>query len=242
MTAHRWRGLYTAALVTILCAAAAAQQTGSDPVPPPKPADAKEEVAPVAPVDKRIFGVLPNYRTADANQEFRPITTRQKFTIASKDSFDWPIYMLSGAFAGLSQMENQNPSFGQGLKGYGRRYWRSFTDQAMGNMLTEAIVPSMFHEDPRYFQLGQGKTSHRIRYALTRILVTRTDSGGHHFNFSEVGGNSIAVAVSNAYYPETRKVSDNVQKLGIQLGTDAVSNVLKEFWPDIKRKLHHEHN
>lgn len=76
-----------------------------------------------------------------------------------------------------------------------------------------------------------------MKYALTRILITRTDSGRQRFNFSEVGGNSMAVAISNAWYPDTRTVSDNAEKLGIQLATDAFSNVLKEFWPDVKRYL-----
>src|SRR5438876_4738915 len=188
-------------------------------------------------VDKRVFGVLPNYRTADGSRPFEPISTRQKFTIASKDSFDWPVYLISGAFASLYQLEDQNPSFGQGLKGYAKRYAGAYGDQAIGNMMTEAIFPSLLREDPRYFRRGEGGKWSRIGYAMSRILITRTDAGRPRFNFSELVGNSSAVAISNAYYPDTRTVSDNTQKLAIQLATDMFSNVLKEFWPDIKRKL-----
>jgi len=104
-------------------------------------------------------------------------------------------------------------------------------------MMTEGIMPAMLHEDPRYFRLGEGTMRHRLGYAVTRIFVTRMDSGRNGFNFAEVVGNSAAVALSNAWYPDTRDVSDNVQKLAIQLATDAFSNVLKEIWPDVKRRL-----
>jgi len=188
-------------------------------------------------VDKRVFGVLPNYRTADGSRPFRPISTKQKFTIASKDSFDWPVYLTAGAFAGLYHLEDQNPSFGQGLKGYAKRYAGAYGDQAIGNMMTEAIFPSLLREDPRYFRRGEGGKWSRMGYAMSRILITRTDAGRPRFNFSELVGNSVTVAISNAYYPDTRTVGDNTQKLGVQIATDMFSNVLKEFWPDIKRKL-----
>jgi hypothetical protein len=192
-------------------------------------------------IDKRVFGVLPNYRTADGALPYRPITRTQKMTIAAKDSFDWPVYITSGLFSTLYQLEDQNPSFGQGMKGYAKRYGTAYGDQMIGNMMTEGIMPSLLHEDPRYFRRGVGTKKSRFAYALTRIFVTRTDSGGRRFNFSEVVGNAGAVAISNAYYPDTRNFSDNIQKLGIQLATDAFSQVAKEFWPDIKRKLFQKH-
>jgi len=83
--------------------------------------------------------------------------------------------------------------------------------------------------------LGEGTKWHRTGYAVTRIFVARMDSGRNSFNFSEWGGNAAAVAISNAYYPDTRNVTDNVTKLLIQCSTDAFSNILKEFWPDVKR-------
>jgi hypothetical protein len=196
---------------------------------------------PAAPaIDKRIFGVLPNYRTADGTVPFVPITARRKFYIAAKDSFDYPVYLTAAAFAGYYQLDNENPSFGQGLKGYAKRLVTSYADQAVGNMMTEAIFPSLLHEDPRYFRIGSsgGSTWHRTKYALTRVFVVRTDKGGSSFNFSEWLGNGSSVALSNLYYPgDTRNVNDNVKKLGVAVGTDALSQVLKEFWPDIKNKF-----
>jgi hypothetical protein len=205
---------------------------------------AVEEVKPVqvqAPPDKRVFGVLPNYRTANDTGIYTPITVKQKFIIGSKDSFDYPLVLLAGALAGLGQLTGQNQSFGQGMAGYGRRLGTAYGDQAIGNMMTEAIFPSFLREDPRYFRRAEGTKWSRTAYALTRIFVTRTDSGGRRFNFSEVLGNATGVAISNLYYPDNRTASENAFKLGEQLGTDAISQVLKEFWPDIKRKLFQRH-
>ena len=226
----------------ILPAAGLAQSSDSNAVKAPEVTPAAQPAgsgAGTEPIDKRIFGVLPNYRTADASAPFVPITAKHKFYIASKDSFDYPVYLTSALFAGLYELENQNPSFGQGVKGYAKRFASSYGDQAIGNMMTEAIFPSLLHEDPRYFRIGAGggSTWHRMGYAITRVFVVRTDKGKWDFNYSEWLGNSATVAISNLYYPDTRTAADNVQKLGIQVGTDAFSQVMKEFWPDIKRKL-----
>jgi hypothetical protein len=186
--------------------------------------------------DKRMFGVLSNRGTIEESLPYRPISSRQKMAIATDDTFDWASFALAGAFSGLGQLNNQNPSFGQGVKGYSKRLAGAYGDQAIGNMLSEGVLPSLLHEDPRYFRRGQGTGWSRFLYAATRVFVTRTDSGGKRFNFSELGGNTLAVAISNAYYPDARNVTDNVQKVGIQFATDMASNVLKEFWPDIKRR------
>lgn len=190
-------------------------------------------------IDKRAFGVLPNYRTTEEDLPFQAITTRQKFMIAIKDTFDYPSYILAGGFAGISQLDNSNPSFGQGLKGYARRYISGVADQDIGNMMTEAIMPSLLHEDPRYYRKGHGKIGGRILYAATRVLVTRTDSGGTNFNFAEFLGNGSVAALGNAYYPDQVGFSYTMQRMFTQIGTDAISQVLKEFWPDVKRKWFH---
>jgi hypothetical protein len=240
------RLLATVALFAFLLLPTWAAQVGSEdgtagappaaaPVPEVKPVTQQE------PPDKRVLGVLPNYRTANESAVYTPISVKQKFTIASKDSFDYPLILLSGAIAGLGQWTNENPSFGQGMAGYARRLGTSFGDQAIGNMLTEAIFPTFLHEDPRYFRRGYGSKWLRTFYAATRVLVTRTDAGNWRFNYSEVLGNATAVAISNSYHPDNRTVSANVAKLGEQIGIDAVSQILKEFWPDMKRKFFQHH-
>ena len=184
--------------------------------------------------DKRVFGVIPNNRTTEGSLPFAPITARHKMTIATKDSFAVPLGLTSGLFAGWYQLEDQNPSFGQGMTGYSRRLAAAFGDQAIGNMMAEGVMPSLLHEDPRYFRVGEGSKRKRVLSALEQIMVTRTDSGGRTFNFSEWGGNAVAAAISNAWYPDTRTASENVEKLLLQCAADGISNVLKEFWPDVK--------
>jgi hypothetical protein len=216
---------------------------GSTPiVPAPNPAPGEKSTAPET-QDKRVFGVFPNYRTTDGNAPFQPISSRQKLIIGLKDSFDWPVYITGGLFAALYQLEDQNPSFGQGMKGYARRYGTALGDQVIGNMMTESIYPSLLHQDPRYFRIGKGHgtVAHRIAYAASRIFISRTDRGGQQFNFSEWVGNASAVAISNAYYPDTRTAGDNIERLGIACATDAFSQVMKEFWPDVKHALFHRH-
>jgi len=191
------------------------------------------------PPDKRIFGVLPNYRTANETAVYMPITPKQKLTIAAKDSFDYPLLGLAAAIAGEQQWANTNASFGQGWAGYGHRVAVEYADQAIGNMMTEGFFPIMLHEDPRYFRRGYGPFWSRTWYAATRVFVTKTDAGGTRFNFSEILGNAAGTAISNAYTPDQRNVGDNIETWWTQIGIDSVSQVLKEFWPDVKHKLFH---
>jgi hypothetical protein len=215
-----------------------AQSTGTNVVP----SKGQEEAIgqPGVLQDKRIFGVLPNYRTAEGSVPYSPITVKQKFMIATKDTLSYPSYLLGGAFAGISQLTNSNPSFGQGMVGYAKRYGTNTSDQVLGNYMTEAVMPSILHEDPRYFRKGQGRKWGRVGYALSRIVVTKTDAGGTRFNFSEWVGNGSVAAIGNLYYPDDKGFSATMQRTLSQVGTDAISDILKEFWPDVKRKLHHE--
>jgi hypothetical protein len=207
------------------------------PQPPPENKAADMNAAP----DKHVLGVLPNYRTVNDNGSVPPIDTKHKLIIAAKDSFDYPLVLLAAGLAGISQLDNSDPSYHQGVEGYAKRLAANYTDQAIGNMMTEGFFPSMLHEDPRYYRIGpeKGTVKYRTWYAFSRIFVTRTDAGGERFNFSEWGGNATAVAISNLYHPDGRDAMDNVYKLLEQCATDGISQVLKEFWPDIKQKFFH---
>jgi hypothetical protein len=189
--------------------------------------------------DKRVLGVLPNYRATYDTGVYTPISVQRKFVIGFRDSFDYPTVLLAGVVAGIGQLADWNPSFGQGGAGYARRFGTAYADQAIGNMMSESIFPSMLREDPRYFIRGRGGLGSRTWYAISRVFVTRTDSGGTRFNYSEWLGNAAAVGISNAYYPDGRTAGSNIGKLGSQIGLDALSQVLKEIWPDLKRKMSH---
>lgn len=241
------------ALATLLAGSAAFAQDAAAPALAPADATAapakpvvvgkgQEEVIgqPGVVQDKRIFGVLPNYRTAEGSVAYSPITVKQKFMIATKDTLSYPSYLLGGAFAGISQLTNSNPSFGQGIVGYAKRYGTNTSDQVIGNYMTEAIMPSILHEDPRYFRKGNGAKWGRVGYALSRIVVTKTDSGGSRFNFSEWLGNGGVAALGNLYYPDQKGLSPTLQRTASQVGTDAISDILKEFWPDVKRHFFHK--
>ena len=107
--------------------------------------------------------------------------------------------------------------------------------------MTEAIFPTILHQDPRYFRRGRGSKLSRFGYSAGQIFLTHNDSGHTQFNYSEIAGNSTGVAISMAYYPENRDVGDAVSKFGSQLAVDMISNIAKEFWPDISHKYsHHE--
>ncbi len=189
--------------------------------------------------DKRILGIIPNYRTSPSLSTYEPLTAREKFKVASEDAFDRGTFILAGIFAGEAQLTNNNRAFGQGAAGFGQYYGAAYGDLLIGDYMTEAVFPTFLHQDPRYFRRGTGGARSRLVYAIGQIFWTHADSGGTQFNYSEVIGNSTAVAISTAYYRDNRDVGDAVTKLGMQLGVDMASNVLKEFWPDILRKFHH---
>ncbi len=191
--------------------------------------------------DKRIFGIIPNYKTSPSLQNYQALTTKEKFKLAAEDSFDRGTFILAALFAGKAQLSNSNPSFGQGVKGYARYWISSYADFTIGNFCTEAIFPTLLHQDPRYFRRGTGGGWSRLAWAAGQIFWTHTDSGGAQFNFSEIAGNSAAVAISTAYYPENRNAADAASKLGMQIGVDMASNVLKEFWPDLHRRFFRKH-
>jgi len=123
------------------------------------------------------------------------------------------------------------------VEGYAKRFGTTYGNFAIENMLTEGIFPALLHQDPRYFRRREGTTRSRVGYAVSRLFITRTDSGRNQFNYSEVIGSATALAISNAYFPDGRTAGNNLRRYTAQLGFDAASNVLKEFWPDLKRKL-----
>jgi hypothetical protein len=187
--------------------------------------------------NKHIFGLIPNNRTWPSLTDYKPLTTKQKFKLAQEDSFDRGTVILAAALAGEGQLTNANPSYGQGGKGYARYFGASYGNLVIGNYMTEAIYPALLHQDPRYFRRGVGSTWSRLGYSMGQIFWTHTDSDRTQFNYSEILGNSTAVAISNAYYAANRSALDSGTKLGIQLGFDMASDILKEFWPDIIRKF-----
>ncbi|MFZ0038001.1 MAG: hypothetical protein WAK91_11290 [Candidatus Acidiferrales bacterium] len=186
----------------------------------------------------RILGVMPNYRAVSADTILPPLSPGGKFVLATHDSLDYTSGLFAGLLAGWKYSQRSYPEFHSEWAGYSRYLWRAFADQAIGNYFTEAIVPSVLHEDPRYYTLGHGSILHRTEYAITRLVVTKTDSGKLRFNTSEILGNGMAAGVSDLYYPsQERTFTKTTENWGTEVAADGIANVIKEFWPDVRRRF-----
>ena len=187
--------------------------------------------------DKRLLGIIPNYRTSPSLENYKPLTAREKLKVASEDAFDPGTIALAALFGAQSQLTDGNRAFGQGVRGFGRYFGAAYGDLVIGDYMTESVFPTLLHQDPRYFRRGTGGGWSRLGYAMGQTFWTHRDSGGSQFNYSEFVGNSTAVAISQSYYANNRTAADATAKLGMQLGVDMTANILKEFWPEIRRKL-----
>jgi len=203
----------------------------------------------------RLFFALPNFLTVDKNGKIIPLTAGQKFKVVARGAFDPVQIVWYAALSGISQAENSEPGYGQGAEGYGKRYGAYAADGTIENFFVGAIFPSILHQDPRFFPKPEGSFFSRATYAVSRIVITRSDSGKREFNFSEVFGAAMASAISTnsyhprrtfkgydamgvpQYYPSDRTFSNTASVWVSQMGYDAITIVLKEFWPDIRRKL-----
>jgi hypothetical protein len=184
-----------------------------------------------------MFGLMPEYGVVDPGAHIPPLTSAQKFKLAAQ-YLDPYTFGFVAVDAGISQALNSPREYGQGAAGYGKRYGAIFTDGLTNSIFATGLYPSLLHQDPRFYRRGEGKVFNRVEYAVTRVLITRQDSGRRAFNFSEIMGNLTSGAVSTAYYPDSqRNLADVAQRSGVQLGFDAGFYVLKEFYPDIVRKL-----
>ena len=136
--------------------------------------------------------------------------------------------------------QKSQPQFGQGAAGYGIYYAHTFADDTIENYMVGAIVPALAKEDPRYYTLGSGGFFKRTGYALSRLVITRTDSGNGTFNISEFVGAGAAAGIGNAYYPSnTNQWVKTYQRWASQIIQDGLANVAKEFWPDINHAIFH---
>jgi hypothetical protein len=239
-------------MASVLLALPAAAQQAQEPPPasasaqtPSKPDEKNDgdqnqtnQQPEAGPKNDRIFWTLPNYLTVENAAHVAPLTVGGKFKLTAKDSFDPVEVPYIGLLAGIGQLQNSEPSYGQGGAGYARRYGTAFADNTIGNFMTEAVFPSMLRQDPRYYQLGKGGFWRRTGYAFSRLLVTRTDSGQSQFNYSEIAGNAVAAGIASTYHPaQDRSFSNTMTILGTQIMWDGVADELKEFWPDIHRRL-----
>jgi hypothetical protein len=179
---------------------------------------------------QRLLGVFPNfYVTYVPNAA--PLSSKQKFNLAWKETIDPVNYIVVGGTAGLQQAQNDFSGYGQGAQGYAKRYAASYGDFLIGTYIGSAILPSLLKQDPRYFYRGTGSVRSRIYYAIANSVICKGDNGHWQFNYSEIGGSLAAGGISNLYYPSSDRngVALTFENTLIGIGESAAANLLQEF-------------
>lgn len=229
-----------------LLVATAAAQTQAPASPPPTPCldvTVKPAIAEKPPglINRagRMLGVAPGQRPTTA-QNICPLSAGQKADIWLRKSYS-PMNLVVAAFeAAVWQATQPRPEggFGQGWDAYGSRFGASLANTESTRFFQSLVLPVLLREDTRYFREARGRIGHRFAYAISRVLVTRSDSGRRRFNTSAVAGAFMAAGLTNAYYPDAdRNVPRTMRAAGFNLASSAGWNLLYEFGPDILRKL-----
>jgi hypothetical protein len=191
---------------------------------------------------KRILGIVPNFRSVSADTKLPPMSPKEKFIIAGKDTFDYSSFFIAGIQAGFSMNGDSYPEFHQGVVGYGRYYWHTLADTASENFMVGGLGPMVFKQDNRFYTLGHGGFRKRTFYAVTRVLISRKDDGDSTFNFAEVIGSGAAAGTSTLYYPTRYRTWTKVgQKWLTSDLIDGFNFFYKEFWPDVNKRIFHTH-
>ena len=166
------------------------------------------------------------------------LQTKDKFFLFLRDAIDPETIIGSGFNAGISQAEDDDPSFGQGAKGYGERFGVSYIDQVQTRFFKEFAYPTIFSEDPRYYRMGQGSSKRRFLHAVAHSVVAYNDNGRPMFNFSEWMGEVSGTSIGNLYHPgNDRGVLPAAQNIAFDVAMDIGFDELREFWPEVARKL-----
>jgi hypothetical protein len=234
---QRWTKFLAVVCPLLLTAILAAGQAASPSTLTPKSdnkAVADSEAAPPL----RLFGFIPNSKSVnDTGQPVPPLTPEGKFRLV-EDYFSFATLLRSAFGAGIGQATNSAPRYRQGWEGYGKRVGADLADGLTSEVFVTGVFPSLLHQDPRYFRRGHGTNSSRLFYAVTRVVVTRTDSGRHTFNMSQVLGSLASSGISNSYYPQRdRGWDDFMSRAGTNMASKTLSFALREFGPDIMRKF-----
>ena len=205
----------------------------------------------------RLFYTLPNFLTLQGAGKLPPMSAKDKFKVVALGTFDYVEFPWWGLLAAISQADNSEPGYGQGWVGYAKRYGATAGDSIIENFMVGAVFASALHQDPRFYQSERGGFFQRSGYAVSRIFVTRSDSGHAQFNYSEIFGSATAAAISTYSYhpsstyistptnphlfvPSDRTLKNTASVWGTQVSLDTVTIIVKEFWPDVHRKLSHK--
>ena len=191
---------------------------------------------------KRILGLMPNYRAVSAGAIPPPPTLKQAFKIATQNSFDYSAFVFVGITSSIAYAQDSHKQLGESASAFWSYYWRGFVDKTDGNYLVIFALPTLFHQDPRYYALGSGSIGKRALYAASRVLITPDYHGHNSFNASELVGRAMAQGISTTYYPSSdRTLGALATRWGYAIMRDACTNAFREFWPDIATHVLHRH-
>lgn len=226
-------------LLTGMPALAQLQGPPIQPLDPQTDDDKKDGHQQTVGSNDRLFYALPNFQTVQTTEQLPPLTVNQKFKLQARSQFDYFQIPWYGILAGVSQARNTSAGYGQGAAGYAKRYASEWGDSTIENFTVGAVFASALRQDPRYYVLGKGSSWHRAGYAISRIVVTRSDSGRAEFNASQIFGGAAAAGISTyTYHPRDERTLRNVGSVwGTQIGLDTFTQGIKEFWPDIHRRF-----
>jgi len=190
---------------------------------------------------QRVAGVMATFNTT-TNRNALPLSSGQKFELFFKSETDpWP-FVLSGIVAGLNQASDSEPQWGQGAQGYAKRFGAAYSDSFIGNFFGNAVLTSLLHEDPRYFQKGTGSKAGRFLWAATSTVWCKRDKGGWGPNYANVMGNLIGTAIARAYYPASERTVNDTISDGLTVSAEGiVGSEIIEFWPDFSRMMKRKH-
>jgi hypothetical protein len=179
---------------------------------------------------QRVLGVVPNFYVSYI-PDAAPLSSKQKFELGWKSTFDPVNFAIIGGIAGIQQASNSFSGYGQGAQGYGKRYGATYTDFVAGNFISSAILPAILKQDPRYFYKGIGSKRSRLLYAVANAVICKGDDGRWQANYSNILGNLAAGGISNLYYPAQDRdgAALTFENALVGVGATAAANVLQEF-------------
>jgi hypothetical protein len=219
----------------------ASGQSSSNPQPPAAQTSAEQSQHEKAEEElkeqekQRVMGVMATFNTT-TNKDAAPLSSGQKFKLFFKSATDpWP-FLLAGAVAGIGQAQDSTPEWGQGAQGYAKRFGAGYSDYFIGNFFGNALLPSMLHEDPRYFQKGTGSKTSRVLWAAASTVWCKRDNGGWGPNYSNIVGNLIGTAIGRVYYPPANRTVSSTISDGFTVSAEGIVGAeVIEFWPDMVR-------
>ena len=191
----------------------------------------------------RYFVRKPEIKTVHMQRRYAgsricALDSSEKFHLFLKNSINPVTFIVAGFYSGVAQAADDDPTFGQGAAGYGKRYGAALADEVSSDFFHTFAFPVIFRQDPRYYRQGYGTGGDRLKHAMTHVFVAHADGGGSMFNYSEWLGTTAAVALSNTYHPgNDRGVGPACESIAINIGTDVGTDILREFWPEIVRKF-----